>query len=247
MIFDLLHSDIPALNGVTLRTVRAHPSLVHVGMTVLAILPDIRENRLHVALRALHFFMHTAQRIPGLVVIEFRVRLDRAPRAHLVTVVARDGERRPVRIPRGRLVVSMGMLGNLEGLCTRWRCTSHTVQGQQSPQDELEQCQRKFPFPRRVLDSPAGKEPLKCLKTGFPGWKGALTVPEKLPALCSDSRGQATVRTASSGPVGLSTLGANRQGSTSADSRPHSTGKNRVARMAQPTSRSGDYAWQPQP
>lgn len=59
VILDLLHGDIPALNGVTLRTIRAHLSLVHVGMTVLAIFPDIGENGLHVTLRALHFFMHT--------------------------------------------------------------------------------------------------------------------------------------------------------------------------------------------
>ena len=60
VILDLLHGDIPALNGVTLRTIRAHLSLVHVDMTVLAIFPDIGENGFHVALRALHFFMHTA-------------------------------------------------------------------------------------------------------------------------------------------------------------------------------------------
>ena len=151
MILDLLHGNIPALNGVTLRAVRAHPALVHVGMTVLAILPDIRENRLHVALRALDFFMHTAQRIPGLVVIEFRIRLDRAPRVYLVTIFARDGERRPMRIARDRPVLLMGRLGNLEALRTLWRRGSQTRQGQQSPQDQLEHCQRKFPFLRRVL------------------------------------------------------------------------------------------------
>jgi hypothetical protein len=135
VIFDLLHSDIPTLNGVTLRTVRAHPSLVHVAMTVLAILPDIRENRLHVALCAFHSFMHTAQRIAGLVVIEFRVRLDRAPRGHLVAIFARDGERRPVRIARSRPVVLMGRQCSLGGLRIRWRRASHTGDGQQSPQN----------------------------------------------------------------------------------------------------------------
>ena len=133
VIFDLLHGDVPALNGVTLRTVRAHPSLVHVGMTVLAILPDIRENRLHVALRALHSFMHTAQRIPGLVVIEFQVRLDRAPRGHLVAVFARDGERRPVRIARIRPDLLVRRLDNLGGLRIRWRRAPPNGEGQQSP------------------------------------------------------------------------------------------------------------------
>lgn len=133
MILDLLHGGIPALNGVALRAVRAHLSSVHVGMTVLAILPHIRENRLDVALRALNVFMHTAQRIPGLVVIEFRVGLDRAPRGHLVAVFARDGKRRPMRIARSRLAHLLGTLGRPGGLRTRWRRASHNGEGQQCP------------------------------------------------------------------------------------------------------------------
>lgn len=145
MIFDLLHGNLPSLHRVAVRAVRAHPSLVHVGMTVLAIFSDVRENRLHVALRALHFFVHAAQRIPGLIVIEFRVRLDRTPRGHPVAVFARDGERRPVRIARSRSVLLMGSLGSLTSLRIRWRRASHTGEGQQSPQNELEHCQRKGP------------------------------------------------------------------------------------------------------
>ena len=142
----LLHGNLPSLHRVTLSTVRAHLSLVHVGMTVLAIFPDVRENRLHVALRALHFFMHAAQRIPGLVVLEFRVRLDRAPRGHPVAVFARDGERRPVRIPRSRPVLLMGRLCRLGRPRIRWRRASHTGEGEQTPQNELEHCKRESPF-----------------------------------------------------------------------------------------------------
>lgn len=179
VIFDLLHRDIPALNGVTLRTVRAHPSLVHVAMTVLAILPDIRENRLYVALCAFYFLMHTAQRIAGLVVIEFQIRLDRAPRAHLVAIFARDGERRPVRIARIRPDLLTGRLCSLGGLRTLWRRAPQTGEGQQSPQNELERGRRKFPLLWRAGSSPAGKGPLR------------------LRALCADSSGEATVRAAS--------------------------------------------------
>ena len=143
MIFDLLHGNLPSLHRVAVRAVRAHPSLVHVGMTVLAIFPDVRENRLHVALRALYFFVHAAERIPGPVVIEFRVRLDRAPRGHPVAIFARDVERRPVRIARSRSVLLMGRLASLASLRTRWWRASHTGEGQQSPQGELEHCQRK--------------------------------------------------------------------------------------------------------
>jgi len=62
VILYLLHGDIPALHRVALRAIRAHLSLVHVGMAILAVLPHIRENRLHMALRALHFFVHAPQR-----------------------------------------------------------------------------------------------------------------------------------------------------------------------------------------
>ena len=92
VIFELLHRDVPALDGVALSTVRAHLALVNVGMTVLAILSHIGKNRFHVALRALHFFMHPAEGILGLVVIEFRVCADGAPGSGGVAVFARDRE-----------------------------------------------------------------------------------------------------------------------------------------------------------
>lgn len=66
--------------------------------------------------------------------------------------------------------------------------------------------------------------------------------------ICADSRGAATVRLASSGPVGLSY-----QGQSDKDvheRRLEATTprkKNRVAGMIQPTSGSGDRACQPQP
>src|SRR5215472_6055639 len=165
MILHLLHGNLPSLHRVTLRTIRAHPSPVHVGMTVLAILPDVRENRLHMALRAPHFFMHPAQRIPGLVVIEFQVRLDRAPRGHPVAVFARDVERRPVRIARSRPVLLMGRLCRFGGPRILWRRASHTGEGEQSPQNELDRCKREFPLLWRAGSSPAWKGSIKLACT----------------------------------------------------------------------------------
>jgi hypothetical protein len=60
VIFHLLDGDIPALNGVALRAVRAHFSLVNVGVAILAILADVGEYRLDMALHALHLFVHAA-------------------------------------------------------------------------------------------------------------------------------------------------------------------------------------------
>ena len=93
VILDLLHRGLPTLNGVTLRAIRAHPSLVHVGMTVLAILPHIGKDGLGMALRALNFFVHTPQRIASFVVIELGNGFDGPPRRRGMAVFARDRER----------------------------------------------------------------------------------------------------------------------------------------------------------
>ena len=60
VILHLLDGNIPALNGVALRAVRAHFSLVDVGMAILAILADIGKDGLDVALHALHLLVHAA-------------------------------------------------------------------------------------------------------------------------------------------------------------------------------------------
>jgi len=93
VILYLLHGDIPALHRVALRAIRAHLSLVHVGMAILAVLPHIRENRLHMALRALHFFVHAPQRILRLIVVKLGNSLDGPPSRGRVTVLTRNCQR----------------------------------------------------------------------------------------------------------------------------------------------------------
>jgi hypothetical protein len=100
VIFYLLDGDIPALNGVALRAVRAHFSLVNVCVAILAILADVGKDWLAVALHALHLFVHPAKRIFGLVVIEFRHGADRAPARGVVTVLTRN-RKWPMRTSRG--------------------------------------------------------------------------------------------------------------------------------------------------
>ena len=183
VIVDGLHGHVPAIDRVALGAVGSVLAAVNVGVTISAVFADVGENRFYVAAYAGNFFVHAAQRIPGPVVIEFRVRLDRAPRGHSVAIFARDVERRPVRIARSRSVLLMGRLASLASLRTRWRRASHTGEGQQSPQSELEHCQRKGTPSEAGSNTPAGKGPMK------------------LPALCADSRGEATVRGTSYGAV----------------------------------------------
>jgi len=103
VIANLLHRDIPALNGVALRTVRTHLTAVDIGVTIGAILPHIGECGFHVALGALHFFVHAPERIFRLVVVEFGDRANRAPTCRRVAIFAGNVQR-PVRIPLGVLL-----------------------------------------------------------------------------------------------------------------------------------------------
>jgi len=70
VILHLLDGNIPALYSVALLAIRAHLAAVNVSVAVRAILAHIREDRLGMAVDALHLFVHAPQRVAGLVVIE---------------------------------------------------------------------------------------------------------------------------------------------------------------------------------
>ena len=89
VLLDLHDRNLPAAYGMALLAVRAKLSAVNVGMAVLAPLSYIGEHRLDVALRASHGLMHTAQRISGLIMVEFRNGTDRTPGRCRVAVLAR--------------------------------------------------------------------------------------------------------------------------------------------------------------
>ena len=88
-----LDGNFPAPHGMALRAIRAHLPLVNVRVALFTILAHICEHRLEVALRALNFLVHLAQRIAGLVVIEFRNRTNGAPARSGVAILARNGQR----------------------------------------------------------------------------------------------------------------------------------------------------------
>jgi len=63
---------------------------VDIGVAILAVLPHIIENRFDVALGAADRLVHPAQRIAGLIVIEFRNRPDGFPSRGGVAVLTGD-------------------------------------------------------------------------------------------------------------------------------------------------------------
>lgn len=88
VLLDLLNRDLPSTDRMTLLAVGSQLPFVDVGMAILAALSYIRENRLHVTLRAGDGLVHATQWISRLVVIEFRNGADRHPPVRGVTVLA---------------------------------------------------------------------------------------------------------------------------------------------------------------
>jgi hypothetical protein len=78
----------PSENRVALSAVRAKLSAVDVGVTIGAIFANVRENRLGVASRAGHFFVHAAKRVPRGVVIEFGNGANGSPASVGVAILA---------------------------------------------------------------------------------------------------------------------------------------------------------------
>jgi len=92
MLLDGRKTDLPTAHCMTLRAIRAKFSEVNIGMAVRAILAHIGEHFFHVALCAGNFFVHSAQGITGLIVVEFRVGTDGPPPRVNMAVVARQRE-----------------------------------------------------------------------------------------------------------------------------------------------------------
>lgn len=69
-------------------TVRAELAAVNVCVAVRAFLAYIGEHQFDMALRALHLFVHSAERVVSFVVIEFRDAADRLPTQRRMTIFA---------------------------------------------------------------------------------------------------------------------------------------------------------------
>lgn len=93
VVLDLAYGNLPAQHGVALCAIRSEFSSVQVRVAIRAIPAHIRENGFHVACDAHHFFVHSAQRVVGLVVVEFRNGANRAPCCRRVTILAGYGKR----------------------------------------------------------------------------------------------------------------------------------------------------------
>ena len=95
-----LQRDLPAFYRVALLALRAELPAVDVGMAVRALRAHVGEHQARMTQAALHGFVHAAQWITRLVVVEFREIADGLPAREGVAILA-GLVQRAVRAARG--------------------------------------------------------------------------------------------------------------------------------------------------
>ena len=88
MIADRIQRSLPSFDRMATLAVGAELLAMYVGMTVCASGAGVLEDHAGMALSAAHLFVHSPQRIPRLVMIEFRFGPDRPPADAGVAVFA---------------------------------------------------------------------------------------------------------------------------------------------------------------
>ena len=92
MIFYLRDGDLPAEYGVALGAIGAHLPAVDVGVAVGAILANVGEDRLDVAIHAFHVLVHATQWVTRFVVIKLQYWANGSPAGSNVAIFARNVE-----------------------------------------------------------------------------------------------------------------------------------------------------------
>ena len=98
MAADRLNRDIPSFDGMAGVAIRPELAAVNVCVAIGAFLADVGENQLHVALRALHLFVHATQGVMRFVVVKLRNAANRLPTQGCMAVLARHVQPGTVRI-----------------------------------------------------------------------------------------------------------------------------------------------------
>ena len=93
VVLDLGDGNLPAQHRMALCAICTEFPSVKVGAAVGTIPAHIGEDGFHVACGALHFVVHSAQWVVGLIVVEFRHGANRPPGCRCVAIFAGDGER----------------------------------------------------------------------------------------------------------------------------------------------------------
>ena len=92
MLLDFADGNAPSIHGVALLASRSKLATVDIRMAIGALRTDFRKHEIGVALATCDFLVHPAQRILGLVVVEFGDVADGLPSGEGMAILAGDGE-----------------------------------------------------------------------------------------------------------------------------------------------------------
>lgn len=148
---DLSGGNLPAAHRVTVLASRGHFAAVNVGMAIGALIADIGEHHLGMAVYAVDAIVQAAQRKLRLVVVELGHRTNRLPSVHGVAVLTSDIQ---IAVGAARLFCRLRRGSARHG---RWQ--------QQQPQDHpsSDQIWIQVAHPtRRIVQAP-WKSPIKLL------------------------------------------------------------------------------------
>lgn len=106
MLLHGLERDLPALHGVALLALRAKLTAVNVGVAVRALGADVGEDQAGMTQAALHSFVHAAQGIASLAMVELRNIANGLPTGEGMAILARLVQR-AVRAARGAALRSL--------------------------------------------------------------------------------------------------------------------------------------------
>lgn len=90
VLVDVVNGNLPAISVVAELALSAVLAAMQIGVAVLALYWGVAENKILVAIGALHFRVAAAQRKFGLRMIELELRSQRIPALRVVTLLALD-------------------------------------------------------------------------------------------------------------------------------------------------------------
>jgi hypothetical protein len=86
VVLNRLQRNLPSLDRVAVGAIGPELTAMNVGVTVRTLRTYVLENQAGMALDTAHILMHTAERVSGLIVIEFGIRPDRFPTGVRMTI-----------------------------------------------------------------------------------------------------------------------------------------------------------------
>ena len=129
VILNRLERDLPPFHRVATGAISTELAAMNIGVAIGALRTDVLEDQIRVALNAIHFLVHAAERIPGQIVVELGIGPYRLPACVGVAIGTRRCKRtmRVGDLGLGRIYAGCdrgtrtGIGGRVGGVAARFR------------------------------------------------------------------------------------------------------------------------------